>query len=379
MTRIHSIETIVFDLPTIRPHKLAMATVTAQSLILVRIRDENGNEGLGEASVIPRYGAETIEAIQVVINQYLAPPLIGMDTSLIRRVLAMMDATVKGNSYAKAAVEMACVDLAARALGVPASTLLGGAVHDRLPVLLVLSAGKADEDIALAQEMLDKRLHNRFLVKLGKDDPRDDVARAIAVKNALGGDVRVHADANQGWDEASATWAIERLQDGGIAVVEQPLPTAEIDGMRRLTERFTIPIMADEAIDTVQSALAFASVRAADAFSIKVTKHGGLLRTRDVASVAEAAGLTLFGGTMLESSVGTAAYAQVFSTVQSLDWGCQLFGPLLFADTITEHQPVYRDFHLEVPHGPGFGMRIDEDKLSHYRRDSASADHMTTA
>jgi muconate cycloisomerase len=369
--RIASIETVVFDLPTTRPHKLAMATINQQGLVLVRIRDEDGNEGLGEASVIPHYGAETVEAIQLVIDRYLAPPLIGADPALLRNVLATMDGVLKDNLYAKAAIEMACVDLVARRMGVPASALFGGAARDRLPVLLVLGAGDADKDIAQAREMLDRRLHDRFLVKLGNGDPRDDVARAAAVKKALGDDVRVHADANQSWNEATATWAIERLEDAGIAIVEQPLPRADIDGMRRLTERFTIPIMADEAIDTVESAAAFARVRAADAFSIKVTKHGGMLRTREVASIAEAAGLTLFGGTMLESGVGTAAFAQIFSTVRALDWGCQLFGPLLFADTITVEQPVYRDFQLEVPAGPGFGMTIDEDKLAFYRRDRA--------
>lgn len=366
--RIASIETVVFDLPTTRPHKLAMATVTRQSLILVRVRDEDGNEGLGEASVIPHYGAETIEAIQIVIDQYLAPALIGFDPSMLRTVLVTMDGVLKDNHYAKAAVEMACVDLVSRGLGVAASTLFGGAVRDRIPVLLVLGAGDADRDIAQAHEMLDRRLHDRFLVKVGKGDPRDDVIRAVAVKDALGEHVRVHADANQSWDEATATWAIERLEGAGIAVIEQPLPRDDIDGMRRLTERFTIPVMADEAIDSVDSAMAFARAHAADAFSIKVTKHGGMLRTRDVASIAEAAGMTLFGGTMLESCVGTAAFAQIYSTVRSLEWGCQLFGPLLFAATITVEQPVYRDFHLEVPAGPGFGMTIDEDKLAHYRR-----------
>src|SRR5690606_23967161 len=135
--------------------------------------------------------------------------------------------------------------------------------------------------------------------------------------------------------------------DADIAVVEQPLPRSNIDGMRRLTDRFTVPIMADEAVDTVDSALAFARLRAADAFSIKITKHGGMFRARDVASIAEAAGMTLFGGTMLESAVGTAAFAQLFSTVRALEWGCQLFGPLLFADTITVDQPAYRAFQLE--------------------------------
>jgi muconate cycloisomerase len=126
--------------------------------------------------------------------------------------------------------------------------------------------------------------------------------------------------------------------------------------------------MADEAVDSVESALAFVRNRAADAFSIKVTKHGGLLKTRKVASIAEAGGLSMFGGTMLESGVGTSAFAQVFATVQRLDWGCQLFGPLLFKDTITVEQPEFSDFHLTVPNRPGLGMSIDEDKLRFYAR-----------
>ena len=191
------------------------------------------------------------------------------------------------------------------------------------------------------------------------------------MKRAVGDKAKVHVDANQSWDEATASWAIERLQDAGIAVVEQPLPKADIEGMRRLTERFVIPIMADEAVDTPESALAFVRDHAADAFSLKLTKHGGMLRTRKVAAIAEAGGVSLFGGTMLESGLGTAAGAQLFATVRRLDWGCQLFGPLLFTDSMTVEQPVYRDFHLDVPSGPGFGMTIDEDKLAFYSRGKA--------
>lgn len=366
--KIRSVTTVVFDLPTVRPHKLAMATIDTHSLILVRVLGEDGLEGFGEAAVIPHYGDETIEAIKVVIDGYLAPALIGADCSRLESLLATMDGVLKGNLYAKAAVEMACIDLVGKTLGVPASLLLGGAVHDRLRVLWVLGNGDRDKDIAEAEEKLDQRLHDLFLVKVGKGDPRADVARAAAVKAALGDAARVHVDANQGWDEATATWAIERLEDAGIAIVEQPLPRSDIEGMRRLTERFTVPIMADEPIDTTESALAFVRNRAADAFSIKVTKHGGMLRTRKVASIAEAGGLTLFGGTMLESAVGTSAFAQVFATVRRLDWGCQLFGPLLFKDTITTEQPRYADFHLTVPTGPGLGVTLDEDKLRFYSR-----------
>ena len=366
--RIHSIDTTLFDLPTSRPHKLAMATIDRHSLISVRVRSEDGAEGHGEAAVIPHYGAETIEAVQLVIDRYLAPALIGRDPSRLEALLRVMDAVLKDNAFAKGAVEMACVDLVARTLGVPASVLFGGAVRDRLRVLWVLGTGDAAKDIAEAEEKLDLRLHDLFLVKVGRGEPADDVARAASVKRALGNRAKVHVDVNQCWDEATATWAIERLQEAGIAVVEQPLARSDLEGMRRLTERFTIPIMADEAVDTVESALAFVKTRAADALSIKLTKHGGLLRTRKVASIAEAGGLSLFGGTMLEGGLGTAASAQLFATVQRLDWGCQLFGPLLLTDGVTVEQPVFRDFHLEVPGGPGFGMTIDDDKLAFYSR-----------
>ena len=154
--------------------------------------------------------------------------------------------------------------------------------------------------------------------------------------------------------------------------MEQPLPVANIEGMRRLTERFATTIMADEPIETVEDALAFVRANAADAFSLKLSKHGGLNNTRKVAAVAEAAGLSLFGGTMLESGVGTAASAQLFSTLPSLQWGCQLFGPLLFKDDIAATRPVYRDFQLIVPQGPGFGVTVDEEKLAFYRRDHSN-------
>lgn len=367
--RIAGIETIIVDLPMRRPHHLAMATMNSQGRVLVRVRDEEGREGIGEAPVIPHYGAETVEGIKLVIDDYLAPALLGHDPAGLEAVVVLMDKVVKDNAYAKAVVEMACVDLASRSFGVSAAMLFGGAVRDRIRTLWVLGTGDAKKDIAEAKEKLEAKLHNLFLVKIGNGDLYDDVVRAAAVKDAVGDRARVHVDINQSWDEATASRAIERLQDAGIAVVEQPLARADIDGMRRLTERFKVPIMADEAVDTVESAIAYARNRAADAFSLKVVKHGGMLRTRKVATIAEAAGISLFGGTMLESSIGAAASAQLFSTVARLDWGCQLFGPEFFSDTLTVETPVYRDFHLVVPAGPGFGMTIDPDKLAFYRRD----------
>lgn len=367
--KIRSIETILVDLPTIRPHKLAMATITDHSLVIVRIKSDTGLEGLGEAAVIPHYGEETVEGIKLLIDRYFAPHLIGRDPGRFEILLQIMADVAKGNHYAKAAVEMACVDLVAKSLGVPASTLFGGAVHDSLPVLWVLATGNADRDIAEAEEKIAQKLHNLFLVKIGHGDPKENVARAAGVKRALGERASVRVDVNQGWDETTSMQSIGRLEEAGIDVVEQPVPRDNREAMRRLAERFAVPIMADEGVQTVEDALALARLGAADAFSIKLTKHGGLVNTRKVAAIAEAAGIQLFGGTMLESSIGTAAYAQLFSTIPRMPLGCQLFGPMLLKDDIVRRPVEYRDFSLAVPKGPGFGMEIDEDKLEFYRRD----------
>jgi muconate cycloisomerase len=367
--KIVSVKAIPYDLPTIRPHKLAMATITDHTLVLVRIRDDEGREGLGEAAIIPHYGAETQHGICQVISEILAPHLVGQDPTALEALLARMDGLIKRNFYAKGAIEMACVDLAAKAARLPADALFGGRVHDRIPVLWVLGTGDARKDTEEAEEKLAQGRHNLFLVKIGHGDPLADVARAVAVKRALGDKASIRIDVNQDWDEATATRAIAELEAGGIDVVEQPLPGANIEGMRRLAERFTVTIMADEPIETVEDAFAFARIGAADAFSLKISKHGGLTNTRKVATIAQAAGRSLFGRTMLESGVGTAASPQLFSTLPTLRWGRQLFGPLMFKDDIAANRPEYRDFDLVVPNGPGFGVVVDEDKLAFYRRD----------
>jgi L-alanine-DL-glutamate epimerase-like enolase superfamily enzyme len=250
-------------------------------------------EGLGEVAIIPHYGAETQRGACQVIDDVLAPNLLGKDPKSIEALTAQMDQLIKRNAYAKGAVEMACVDLVAKAAGLSADALFGGRVRKQIPILWVLATGDADKDIAEAERKLEQGLHKLFLVKIGHGDPLTDVARAVAVKRALGYHASIRVDINQGWDEATATRAIAELEAGGIDVAEQSLPAANIEGMRRLTERFAIPIMADEPIETVEDAFAFARANAADAFSLKLCKHGGLNDTRKVAAVAGAAGLFL--------------------------------------------------------------------------------------
>lgn len=366
--KIHSIVSTVVDLPIRRAHKLAMTTMSRHTLVIVQVRTEDGAEGLGEMSVIPGYNEMSAGAAKVVIDDVLAPQLRQQDPRQLWQLVGLMDRAIKGNFPCKAAIEMACVDLTARALGVSASALFGGPVRDRLPLLWVLASGDTATDIAEAQERLSLRTHRHFLVKIGAGDPRENIGRAVAIRQALPDAASVRVDVNQGWDEATARWAIPALQSGGISVIEQPVSMQDARAMQRLTRGSQLCIMADEAIVTPHDAIHYASERMCDAFSIKVIKHGGLLRNAQVAQIANAAGIGIFGGTMIEGCIGTSACAQLYATLPELQWDCQLFGPQLLTDDVAHGGLLYEDHALVVPQGPGFGAQLDRDKLAFYQR-----------
>jgi muconate cycloisomerase len=142
--------------------------------------------------------------------------------------------------------------------------------------------------------------------------------------------------------------------------------------MARLSARHGIPIMADEALHGPTNAFQIAAAAGARVFAVKIAPSGGLLPAHKVGVIAEAAGIGLYGGTMLEGGVGTAASAQLFATFPRLDWGTELFGPLLLTEEILAEPLRYEDFSLLVPDGPGLGVVLDEDRLAHFRRDRAA-------
>jgi muconate cycloisomerase len=136
----------------------------------------------------------------------------------------------------------------------------------------------------------------------------------------------------------------------------------------RLARRFDVAIMADEALHGPVDALTLARLDAADVYAVKIAQSGGLLAALEVATVARLAGIGLYGGTMLEGGIGTAATAHVCSTFPELEWDTELFGPLLLTEEVLREPLVYRDFELQVPTGPGLGVEIDTDKLRSLQR-----------
>lgn len=382
MLRIQSVDTFLVDLPTIRPHVLSMATMMRQTAVFVRIQCEDGIIGTGEATTIGglSYGPESPEGIKLAIDTYFTPLLLSHgDASRPAAIMELLGKVVVGNNFAKCAIETALLDAMGQRLGVPISELLGGRRRDSLSVAWTLASGDTARDIAEAEDMLAQRRHNIFKLKIGKRSVEDDVAHVGAIKAALGDRASVRVDVNQAWDEASASRGIAMLQDVGCDLVEQPVAAYARAAMARLAQANAIPIMADEALTGPVSAFDYASSAAADVFAVKIQQSGGLWGACKVGAIADAAGIALYGGTMLEVGIATAASAHVFATFPKLAFETELFGPLLVTEEVLTEPLRYADFALEVPSGPGLGVTLDMDRVEFFRRDRARSSHSVKA
>lgn len=161
---IDKVETMLVDLPTIRPHKLSMATMSGQTLMLVRIRCSDGTVGIGEGTTIGglAYGGESPEGMKLAIDTYFAPVLIGANANRVPALMARLNKGIRENRFAKCAVETALFDALGHRTGLPVSELLGGRLRDRLPVAWTLASGDTGRDIDEALSMLATRRHQIF-------------------------------------------------------------------------------------------------------------------------------------------------------------------------------------------------------------------------
>lgn len=369
---IERIEARILDIPTIRPHKLAFGAISRQSPVIVQLWLADGACGFGEAATIggPSWNEESPESILHAIEGHLAPALLGQPGGQFGAALARMDLACRGNAFAKSAVEMALIDAVARTLGVPAWQLLGGRRHTSLPLAWTLASGDVARDIEEAQLRLQQRRHRIFKLKIGAREPAQDVAHVAQIARALEGQASLTVDVNQAWDGATARRWLPPLIDAGVTLIEQPVAKWNVEALTTLTATLgdRAAIMADETVCTPQDAMRLAKAQAAQVFSLKVAKHGGLLRTLQVAAVAEAADIGWYGGTMLETSIGSAAAAHAFSTLGPQHHGCELFGPQLLVDDVVTARMEIRDFELQLPDGPGFGVEVDLAQLSRFDR-----------
>jgi muconate cycloisomerase len=347
----------------------ALAEHLAGQYVLVRVQDGAGHTGLGEASVTSVWSGETQAGTIALINNVLAPLVVGADPFDTEWVSRRLDRAAFGNSFAKAALEMALFDLQGRTLGVPVYRLLGGkAGGDGLApeargIRLKFVVGAVEPKLAAQQaQCMVKQGWGAIKVKVGRhDNSQVDVDRLRAVRDAVGPGTWLSVDANGGYTVEQAAWMAPRLEKFDVALLEQPTRRGDHVAMAEVRRRSGIPIMADESVFTPQDALEIVRHRAADVLSLYPGKHGGMRATQAIAKLAEAAGLPCTIGSNLEREVATAAMAHV--TVSTANIQCERFpgdliGPLYFDQALSEQPLRYQSDRLWVPEAPGLGVNV---------------------
>jgi muconate cycloisomerase len=337
----------------------------AGQYVLVRLTDNAGRVGLGEASVTSVWSGETQAGTIALIRQELTPLILGADPCDTEWISRRLDRAVYGNSFAKAAVEMALLDLQGQVLGVPVYMLLGG--HDTEAqakgIRLKFVVGAVEPDLAAqrARRMVE-RGWRAIKVKVGRHPhPRADVDRLRAVREAIGPDIWLSVDANGGYTVEQAVWVSPRLEQLDVVLFEQPTRRGDHVGMAEVRHRSGIPIMADESVFTPHDALEVIRHQAADVLSLYPGKHGGIRPTQQIAKLAEAAGVPCTIGSNLEREVATAAMAHV--TVCTANIQCERFpgdliGPVYYEQPLSKEPLRYQADRLWVPDKPGLGVSV---------------------
>lgn len=320
---IERVEVYQVTLRYFEPFRIAPGASEKSRNIVVRIVTDYGVEGWGESSPSRRVTGENLETVSEALSR-IAPKLIGMCPLRIEQDVEMMDRVVEGNPAAKAAIDIALHDILGKTAGKQLFMLLGGY---RTEVLtdITLSIKTPKEMAADAVKALEKGFR-ALKVKVGVN-PSEDIERIRMVREAVGEDVEMRIDANEGWSPDQAIEVLNKVEKFKISFVEQPVPAEDIKGLARVRENSPIPVMADESVHSPSDALRLIEKEAVDLINIKLMKSGGILKARKISDVAEAAGVPCMIGCMGESEIGMAAgahFAAGLRNVMYVDLDCDL-------------------------------------------------------
>ena len=366
--KIERVEVFGVAVPLVGEFKNAYLSKSVVKSAVVRITASGGAVGLGNIDPTPGYSKENTEDHLRVLRDKLAPLLVGMDPTNVHRVLEKIEPAVPGFLDSKAAIEMACVDLSARAAGMPVYTYLGGAVKDRL--LFNAWIGILPPEQA-AKETLEWK-HKGFRsakIKVGGNIEADR-DRVQAIREAVGADFQLRIDANAGYDADTSIKLAKMMAPYKLQLFEQPVPADDIAGMarvRREANAVGVPIMADESVLDHASLIRIIKADAADIVKVKVMKQGGFLNTRRMIATAEAAGVRCVVGHGFGLGVNTMAEIMLAATSQNVIDGLECVGPLKTRDDIVTHKLDLNAGSLPLPGGPGLGVTLDEARVEKYR------------
>ena len=356
MNKITHVEIYKLNIPMIAPMTISIGTVAEVRNIVVKIYTADGTFGTGEGAPFWMIVGET-QATCWAAAQDFAKLLIGKNSLDIEGCLAALDLYLAGNATIKSAFDMALYDVAAKTANLPLYAYLGGArrVIKTDETIYIASPSAMAADAVKIKE----RGAEAIKVKLGTD-PKTDIARVEAIRNAIGQDLPIRTDANQGWDYSSALKVLKTIQNWNIEYCEQPVKHWDYNSLKRLRDHAGVPICADESVFSPADAFKLAADGAVDYFNIKFSKSGGIANALKINAIAEASGVQCMIGCMSESRLALTANAHFASARQNV-----VFYDL---DSAFEHaaDPVVggavfkNHYEIHLPETPGIGADFDD-------------------
>jgi L-alanine-DL-glutamate epimerase-like enolase superfamily enzyme len=326
--------------------------------LLVQIHTDEGLVGFGEAP------GPTLPTIQTIIDAELTQFLVGQDPLRVEWLVHRMEEFTRNwsriGAYAIAGIEIALLDVKGKALGVPVAELLGGFCRDRVPVVGYLFIDSPEANADKAGAFVDAG-YTELKLKVGRDFEQDHDTLA-AIRDRVGGDVKIRIDANMIWSVPAAIKWIRGLEHFDLQYVEQPVPDFDVQGLAQVRRSVAVPIAADEACTDLRSVLELIKADACDVLVVYPSEAGGLRRAHQIGAVAEAAGKWCAIGSWAELGVATAGNVHVAASSSNYAFASDTHYPLQEFDVLLQPFEM-TDGLVEVPRSPGLGVELDPEAV----------------
>ena len=344
------------EAPLITPFKTALRTVHSIQNIAVYVHTDDGQMGVGEAAPTAVITGETRGSITYAIEEYIKPAIKGMAIEDIAQIMERLNQCIYQNTSAKAAVDMAIYDLYAKCYNAPLYRLLGG-YRKELVTDITISVNEKEEMVKDSLAAVERGF-SILKVKVGKD-PLGDVERVKAIREAVGPNITLRVDANQGWTPKQAVRIIGTLEDAdtNIQLVEQPVHYSDIAGMQYVTKHTLTNILADESVFSPKDALTIIEKRAADFINIKLMKTGGIYQAKKICQIAEAHDIECMIGCMLETKISVSAAAHFAAAEKNITM-VDLDGPSLCMKDPIDGGPLFDKERITMTDAVGIGFSL---------------------
>ena len=355
--KIVDVDTVSYPIPFEESFPVSYESHDGTEHLFVRIRTDTEHTGYGEGTALPWFTGDVSEGLLAVTQRYLIPAVIDKPLSEATSAVNDFIDDFPGAPGAKAAMEMALLDLTAKRAELPLSDLLGTRIQDSVSVTQVIPA-LTPEDAARRVRDAATDGFRSFKVK-ADGDIEGDVARIDAVTKALPSDGIVRVDANTGWRRYHrAKEVVDQLaHPGRLEYIEQPVATHRIDDMRRLWETTGIPVYADESFAGPDDVIEYPDAVAG--CHLKLAKAGSLKRITEMAQLAARRDMKVSVVSAFGTSLDAAANLHVAAVLGNLSAGAELCTGLTAEDPTTPNLPLSNE--VEIPSEPGIGVELPAD------------------